>query len=48
VTSDQVFALQYASTVLGLELSRQRNIAEMELNLRRELVDDLVAGTSED
>jgi sugar diacid utilization regulator len=48
VTPDHLFALQYASTVLGLELSHRRNLAEMELSLRRELVDDLVAGTDDD
>jgi hypothetical protein len=47
-TEDNVFALRYASTVLGLELAHQRNLAEMELTLRRELVDDLLAGTNED
>jgi hypothetical protein len=33
---------------LALELSHQRTIAEIELNLRRELVDDLLAGTDRD
>ena len=45
---DRMFAFRYASSVLGLELSHQRNLAEMQLNLRRELVDDLLAGTDED
>jgi hypothetical protein len=48
VTDDQLFALGYGSTVLGFELSHRRNIAEMALNLRRELVNDLLAGTDED
>ena len=48
VTDHDLFALEYASTVLGLELSHQRHLAEMELNLRRELVDDLLAGTDEE
>lgn len=48
VNEDQLFALRYSSIVLGLELSHQRNLAEMQLNLRRELVDDLLAGTGED
>jgi PucR C-terminal helix-turn-helix domain/GGDEF-like domain len=48
VDEDQLFALRYSSIVLGLELSHQRNLAEMQLNLRRELVDDLLAGTGED
>ena len=47
-TEDDLFALSYATTVLGLELSHQRNLTEMELNVRRELVDDLLAGTDED
>ena len=48
VSADQLFALRHASTVLGVELSHQRNLVEIEVNLRRELVDDLVAGTDED
>jgi hypothetical protein len=47
-TEDSVFALRYGSTVLGLELSHQRNLAEIELNVRRDLVDDLVVGTDQD
>jgi sugar diacid utilization regulator len=46
VTNDETFALQYASTVLGMELSHQRHLAEMELGVRREFVDDLIAGTA--
>jgi PucR C-terminal helix-turn-helix domain/GGDEF-like domain len=46
-TDNHMFALQYGGTVLGAELSHQRNLAEMELNLRRELVDDLLAGADE-
>ncbi|UXA10397.1 helix-turn-helix domain-containing protein [Mycobacterium sp. SMC-8] len=45
VDDDQLFALRYGSRALGLELSHQRSLAEMQLNLRRELVDDLLAGT---
>jgi sugar diacid utilization regulator len=48
VTNNQLFALRYGSTVLGLELSHQRHVAEIELDVRRELVDDLLAGTEED
>ncbi|WP_454196965.1 PucR family transcriptional regulator [Nocardia sp. Marseille-Q1738] len=48
VVDDQVFALSYASTVLALELAHQRNLAEIELRLRRELVDDLLSGTDDD
>ena len=48
VTEDDLFALRYGSTVLALELSHQRAVAEIELNLRRDLVDDLLAGTDRD
>jgi sugar diacid utilization regulator len=41
------FALEYAATVLALELSHQRNLAETELRLRRDLVEDLLAGTDD-
>lgn len=44
---DDLFALQYGGSVLGLEFSHQRNLAELELNVRRELVDDLLAGTDD-
>jgi sugar diacid utilization regulator len=45
VDDDRLFALRYGGSVLGLELSHRRSLAEMHLNLRRELVDDLLAGT---
>ncbi|HZA10728.1 helix-turn-helix domain-containing protein [Mycobacterium sp.] len=48
VTEEQRFALRYASGILGLELSHKRNLAELELNLRREFVDDLVAGADQE
>lgn len=47
VDEDMLFALGYCSNVLGLELSHQRNLADLQLNLRRELVDDLLVGTDE-
>ncbi|CAM3932171.1 PucR family transcriptional regulator [Mycobacterium senriense] len=47
VDEDMLFALRYCCNVLGLELSHQRTLAELHLNLRRELVDDLLAGTDE-
>jgi sugar diacid utilization regulator len=43
--NEQVEALEYASTILAMELSRRRSLAEMELALRRELLDDLLKGT---
>jgi sugar diacid utilization regulator len=48
VTEDNLFALHYGAIVLALELSHQRTVAEIELNLRRDLVDDLLAGTDRD
>ncbi|WP_033309503.1 helix-turn-helix domain-containing protein [Streptomyces iakyrus] len=42
-----VFALEHAATSLALELSHLRHLAEAELRLRRELVDDLLGGTDE-
>jgi hypothetical protein len=47
-TEDNLLALRYGSTVLALELAHQRAVAEIELNLRRDLVDDLLAGTVRD
>ncbi|MFE9578585.1 PucR family transcriptional regulator [Nocardia sp. NPDC006044] len=48
VAEPQLFALAYGSTMLALELAHQRNLAEIELRLRRDLVDDLAAGTDND
>ncbi|MEU7766043.1 helix-turn-helix domain-containing protein [Nocardia sp. NPDC049190] len=48
ITDDQIFALTYGSTMLALELAHQRHVAEIELRLRRELVDDLLSGTDND
>lgn len=47
-TEDDLYALRYGSIVLALELSHRRTVAEIELNLRRDLVDDLLAGTDRD
>ena len=44
----RLFALRYGSSVLGLEFSHRRRLAEMQTNLRRELVDELLAGTDAD
>ncbi|MGW9210461.1 PucR family transcriptional regulator [Embleya sp. NPDC055664] len=43
-----VLALENAATSLAWELAHLRNLAEVELRLRRELVDDLLAGTDEE
>ncbi|TWP53959.1 transcriptional regulator [Lentzea tibetensis] len=44
----EIFTLEYGTIVLALELAHQRSLAEMELRLHRELVDDLVTGTDND
>ncbi|WP_236055924.1 CdaR family transcriptional regulator [Mycobacterium sp. SM1] len=41
-------ALEYATTVLAMELARLRSLAETELRLRRDLVEELLAGTDEE
>ncbi|MBP8535023.1 CdaR family transcriptional regulator [Streptomyces sp. MK37H] len=42
-----VRALDHAATSLGLELAHLRELAEVELRLRRELVDDLLSGADD-
>ncbi|MFE6843603.1 PucR family transcriptional regulator [Streptomyces sp. NPDC057686] len=42
-----VLALEHAATSLALELAHLRDLAEVELRLHGELVDDLLAGTDE-
>jgi sugar diacid utilization regulator len=44
----EIFTLEYGTTVLAMELVHQRSLAEVELRLHRELVDDLVTGTDND
>jgi sugar diacid utilization regulator len=44
----EVFALEHAATVLAIELSHMHNLAEMELRLRRDLVDDVISGTDDE
>ena len=46
--SHEMFALEYGTTVLALELSHLRNLAEVELRLHRDLVDDLITGTDDE
>jgi sugar diacid utilization regulator len=43
----ELFALEYGTTVLALELAHERNLAEVELRVRRDLVDDLVTGVDD-
>lgn len=40
----QLMALEHGMTVLAMELARLRSLAESELRLRRDLVEDLLAG----
>ncbi|MCX4405099.1 MULTISPECIES: CdaR family transcriptional regulator [unclassified Streptomyces] len=42
-----MFALEHACTALSLELAHRRSLAEAELRLRRELVDDLLTGADD-
>jgi hypothetical protein len=44
----ELSALESASMVLAIELARQHSLAETELRLRRDLVDDLLTGTDDD
>jgi DNA-binding PucR family transcriptional regulator len=41
-------ALEHGATVLAMELARQRGLAEAELRLRRDLVEELLSGTDEE
>jgi sugar diacid utilization regulator len=43
-----VMALEYGATVLAVELARLRALADSELRVRRELVQDLLAGADDD
>jgi sugar diacid utilization regulator len=44
---DQI-ALEHGATVLAMELARLRSLAESELRLRRDLVEELLSGTDEE
>ncbi|MEH3140464.1 MAG: helix-turn-helix domain-containing protein [Mycobacterium kyogaense] len=48
VTDDDIFALHFACTLLGYELSHQRSLVEREESVRRELFEDLLAGTDDE
>ena len=41
----ELVALEHGATVLAMELARLRSLAETELRLRRDLVEELLAGT---
>lgn len=47
-TDEALAALRQGAKILALELAHRRTLAEMELNLRRDLFDDLLAGTDRD
>ncbi|HZD01480.1 MAG TPA: helix-turn-helix domain-containing protein [Actinomycetes bacterium] len=44
----ELVALEHGATVLAMELARLRSLAETELRLRRDLVEELLAGTDEE
>lgn len=44
----EVMALEHGATILAMELAKLRSIAEGELRIRRDLVDDLLTGTDEE
>jgi DNA-binding PucR family transcriptional regulator len=44
----ELIALEHGATVLAMELARLRSLAEAELRVRRDLVEELLAGTDEE
>ena len=44
----EVIALEHGATILAMELARVRSLAESELRIRRDLVDELLTGTDEE
>ena len=44
----ELYALEHGAVVLATELAHQRVLAEAELRLRRDLVDDLIDGTDDE
>src|SRR5207249_2613187 len=44
----ELVALEQGATVLAMELARLQSLAEAELRLRRDLVEELLAGTDEE
>ncbi len=45
---DDSFVLQYAATLLAMEMAHRRSLAEVELRLRRELVEDVLSDQADD
>jgi sugar diacid utilization regulator len=48
VGAGELFALEHAAIVLSTELAHQRGLAETELRLRADLLDDLLTGTDDE
>src|SRR5207244_8981550 len=46
--NQELVALEHGATVLAMELARLRSLAETELRLRRDLVEELLSGTDEE
>jgi sugar diacid utilization regulator len=44
----ELMALDHGATILAMELARVRSLAESELRIRRDLVDELLTGTDEE
>jgi DNA-binding PucR family transcriptional regulator len=44
----ELMALEHGATILAMELARVRSLAESELRLRRDVVDELLGGTDEE
>jgi sugar diacid utilization regulator len=45
---EDLAALEYGATILSMELARLRSIADTEIRIRRDLVEDLLSGTGTD
>ena len=46
--AEDLAALEYGATILSMELARQRSVADTEVRIRRDLVEDLLSGESTD
>jgi sugar diacid utilization regulator len=46
VRDEDLAALEYGATILSMELARQRSVADTEVRVRRDLVEDLLSGGS--
>ena len=43
---EDLAALEYGATILSMELARQRTVADTEIRIRRDLIEDLLSGES--